>query len=169
MVETISISRLLAWRALLVSVTICSVLVPLNSTMISVALPDIMREFQVEVGVAGWLVIAYLVTMVVFQLIAGRLGDQWGRRGVVLGDNYFVSTGFGGQLFANQKLVIGDPYAIVRHPMNAGLLLSSLGSLLIYHTWTALLFTFFASALFIRARREEAAMAVEFGEADYAR
>lgn len=92
----------------------------------------------------------------------GMVFALWGR--LALGDNYFVSTGFGVELFANQKLVTGGPYAIVRHPMYAGLLLASLGSLLIYHTWTTLLFAFFAPALFIRARREEAALAAEFGE-----
>jgi protein-S-isoprenylcysteine O-methyltransferase Ste14 len=92
----------------------------------------------------------------------GMVFALWGR--LALGDNYFVSTGFGAQLFANQKLVTGGPYTIVRHPMYAGLLLASLGSLLIYHTWTTLLFAFFTPALFMRARREEAALAAEFGE-----
>lgn len=92
----------------------------------------------------------------------GMVFALWGR--LALGENYFVSTGFGAQLFANQKLVTIGPFAIVRHPMYAGLILASLGSLLIYHTWTTLLFAFSAPALFIRARREEAALAAEFGE-----
>lgn len=92
----------------------------------------------------------------------GMVFALWGR--LALGESYFVSTGFGAQLFANQKLVTGGPYAIVRHPMYAGLLLASLGSLLIYHTWTTLLFAIFAPALFIRARREEATLAAEFGQ-----
>jgi protein-S-isoprenylcysteine O-methyltransferase Ste14 len=86
----------------------------------------------------------------------------WSR--LALGRNYFVSTGFGAQLFASQQLVTNGPYAVVRHPMYAGIILSAFGSLLIYHTWTTLLFACFAPALFIRARREEAALAAEFGE-----
>ena len=86
----------------------------------------------------------------------------WGR--LTLGKNYFVSTGFGAQLFANQQLVTRGPFAIVRHPMYVGLILAAFGSLLIYHTWTTLLFTVFAPALFNRARREEAALVAEFGE-----
>jgi protein-S-isoprenylcysteine O-methyltransferase Ste14 len=86
----------------------------------------------------------------------------WSR--LVLGRNYFVSTGFGAQLFASQQLVTNGPYAIVRHPMYAGIILSAFGSLLIYHTWTTLLFACFAPALFFRSRREEAALAAEFGE-----
>jgi protein-S-isoprenylcysteine O-methyltransferase Ste14 len=86
----------------------------------------------------------------------------WGR--LALGKNYFVSTGFGAQLFTNQQLITDGPFAIVRHPMYSGLILAALGSLLIYHTWTTVLFAFCAPALFLRARREEAALAAEFGE-----
>lgn len=85
----------------------------------------------------------------------------WGR--LALGRNYFVSTGFGAQLFDNQPLVTGGPFAIVRHPMYAGLILAALGSLLIYHTWTTLWFACFSPALLNRARREEATLAAEFG------
>ena len=72
-------------RAILVSVTLGGMLVPLNSTMIAVALPNIMREFGADVNAAGWLVSAYLITMATLQLIAGKLGDQLGRRALLLG------------------------------------------------------------------------------------
>jgi protein-S-isoprenylcysteine O-methyltransferase Ste14 len=86
----------------------------------------------------------------------------WAR--LALGKNYFVSTGFGAQLFEEHQLVANGPFAFVRHPMYAGLILAAFGSLLIYHTWTTLLFALFAPALFFRARREETALAAEFGE-----
>lgn len=86
----------------------------------------------------------------------------WAR--LALGRNYFVSTGFGAQLFASQQLVTNGPFAIVRHPMYTGIVLAAFGSLFIYHTWTTVLFACFSPALFFRARREEAALAAEFGE-----
>lgn len=86
----------------------------------------------------------------------------WGR--LALGKNYFVSTGIGAQLFADQQLVTGGPYALVRHPMYVGLALAAWGALLIYFTWTTVLFSMFAPMLFFRARREEQALAAEFGE-----
>lgn len=86
----------------------------------------------------------------------------WAR--LVLGKNYFVSTGFGAQLFAGHQLVTTGPFAIIRHPMYAGLILSALGSLLLYSTWTTVYFACFAPLMFIRARREEAALSSEFGE-----
>ncbi len=86
----------------------------------------------------------------------------WGR--LALGKNYFVSTGFGAQLFAGHQLVTYGPFAIVRHPMYTGIILAAFGSLLIYFTWTTWLFACFAPLITLRARREEAALAEEFGE-----
>jgi protein-S-isoprenylcysteine O-methyltransferase Ste14 len=48
--------------------------------------------------------------------------------------------------------------------MYTGLFLAALGSLLIYSTWTTLLFACFAPMLILRSRREEIALAEEFGE-----
>ena len=86
----------------------------------------------------------------------------WGR--LVLGKNYFVSTGFGAQLFEGHQLVTRGPFAIVRHPMYSGLILAALGALLLYFTWTTLYFACFALLLTVRACREEVALSAEFGE-----
>jgi len=48
--------------------------------------------------------------------------------------------------------------------MYAGLFFAALGSLLIYATWTTLLFASFAPWLAVRARSEEQALAKGFGE-----
>lgn len=86
----------------------------------------------------------------------------WAR--LTLGKNYFVSTGFGAQLFKDHQLITSGPYAIVRHPMYFGLFLAALGALLIYFTWTAVYFACFAPLTLIRAHREETALSEEFGE-----
>jgi protein-S-isoprenylcysteine O-methyltransferase Ste14 len=86
----------------------------------------------------------------------------WGR--MALGRNYFVSSGFGAQLFAGHQLVTRGPFAIVRHPMYTGLFLAAFGSLLIYPTWTTLLFACFAPFIIVRAWREEKVLLAEFGE-----
>ena len=94
--------------------------------------------------------------------IPGMALVLWGR--FALGKNYFVSTGMGAQLFSDQQLVINGPYAFVRHPMYVGLALAAWGALLIYFTWTTVYFAVFAPMLFLRVRREEQALAAEFGE-----
>ena len=86
----------------------------------------------------------------------------WGR--LALGRMYFVSTSFGVQLFANHQLIMQGPYAIVRHPMYLGLIAAGVGSLLLYQTWTTVIFATFAPFVLLRARREEQALSAEFGE-----
>jgi protein-S-isoprenylcysteine O-methyltransferase Ste14 len=85
----------------------------------------------------------------------------WAR--FTLGRNYFVSTGLGAQLFAGHQLITHGPFALVRHPMYSGLMLAAFGALLLYATWTTLVFACFAPLLSVRARREETALAAEFG------
>ena len=55
-------------------------LVPLNSTMIALALSPIAHSFHVSIGSATWLVSAYLVAMAVVQPLGGRMGDLLGHR-----------------------------------------------------------------------------------------
>lgn len=58
-------------------------LVPLNSTMIAVALPKIAADFEISTGTAGILITVYLVAMLIGQPLAGRLGDAIGNRRTV--------------------------------------------------------------------------------------
>ena len=94
--------------------------------------------------------------------LPGLIFLLWGR--LELGRNYYVSTSMGAQLFADHQLVTSGPYAIVRHPMYAGLMLAAWGALLIYVTWTTVYFAVTAPFLILRARREEVVLAREFGD-----
>jgi len=59
---------------------LAAALVPLNSTMIAVALLDIERDLDVGVAAATWLVSGYLIAMAIVQPLGGRLGDALGHR-----------------------------------------------------------------------------------------
>jgi MFS family permease len=67
------------------TVALGTMLAPLNSTMIAVAMPGVMDEFHAGFGTAGWLVTAYLIAMASLQPVAGKLGDRIGRCRLVLG------------------------------------------------------------------------------------
>jgi EmrB/QacA subfamily drug resistance transporter len=106
------LSRSLVGRSTTLSATVMVVmfttmLAPLNSTIIAVALPQLMREFQVEVGQASWLVTGYLISMASLQPVAGALGDRWGRRRMILaGLLYFGLVSLAAALATNLWLLL---------------------------------------------------------------
>jgi EmrB/QacA subfamily drug resistance transporter len=61
-----------------------SVLVPLNSTMLAVALPSIMDEFAIDAVTVSSLVTLYLGAVTIALLASGSLGDRYGQRRVFL-------------------------------------------------------------------------------------
>jgi protein-S-isoprenylcysteine O-methyltransferase Ste14 len=85
----------------------------------------------------------------------------WAR--YTLGEMYNISLTTGAQLYAGHRLITHGPFAIVRHPMYAGAMLGVVGALLIYRTWTIVFILIHCLVFVVRARREEEALADEFG------
>lgn len=66
-------------RALVAALALSSMLTPLNSTMLSVVLGPIGREFHADDGfLTQLLVTSYLITSIVMQAPGGKLGDRLG-------------------------------------------------------------------------------------------
>lgn len=86
----------------------------------------------------------------------------WGAR--TLGEMYRPSSGAGVWLSAEPRLVTDGPFALVRHPLYVGLQAAAIGGLVLYRTWTFVFVAVNFVALVVRARREEEALAAEFGE-----
>jgi EmrB/QacA subfamily drug resistance transporter len=63
---------------LIATVAIANMLTPLNSTILTVALPEIRSDLDVSHAEIAWIVSAYLIAMVVAQPLGGRVGDQLG-------------------------------------------------------------------------------------------
>ena len=74
-----------AERRVQLAVALGGILAPLNSTMLAVALPGIIDDFNADIGTAGWLMTGYLLALAVIQPVAGKLGDRFGRRPFMLG------------------------------------------------------------------------------------
>ena len=71
------------WVALAV-VCLAQLMIVLDTTIVNVALPSIQRELHFDQGNLTWVVNAFLVTFGSFLLLAGRLGDLFGRKRVFL-------------------------------------------------------------------------------------
>jgi EmrB/QacA subfamily drug resistance transporter len=71
------------WLALGV-VCLAQLMIVLDTTIVNVALPSIQRELHFTQGNLTWVIDAFLVTFGSFLLLAGRLGDLFGRKRVFL-------------------------------------------------------------------------------------
>jgi EmrB/QacA subfamily drug resistance transporter len=71
------------WLALGV-VCLAQLMITLDTTIVNVALPSIQRELHFTQGSLTWVVNAFLITFGSFLLLAGRLGDLFGRKRVFL-------------------------------------------------------------------------------------
>jgi EmrB/QacA subfamily drug resistance transporter len=85
--------RSAAGRWTLAAVVLGSGAAFLESSVVSLALPAIGREFHLELGGLQWVVNAYLIALGALIVFGGSLGDQYGRRRVfVLGAVGFCAT-----------------------------------------------------------------------------
>jgi EmrB/QacA subfamily drug resistance transporter len=87
----------------LVLISIATFMLLLDITVVNVALPDIQRDLNASLSSLQWVVDAYSLTLAVFLLTAGSLGDRLGRRRV-------FSLGFGVFTLASFLCgIAGDP------------------------------------------------------------
>lgn len=81
---------------LLFALLIGTVLVPINSTMISIGLTPIAKELHVHIAAIAWLVTVYLLVMASTQPLAGKLNDILGRKRTFLaGASIFMLAAMG--------------------------------------------------------------------------
>jgi len=80
----------------------------MDGFIVTLALPAMARQFGVGLPVLKWVIVAYLLTVTVTLLPAGRLADIWGRRRiVVLGMGVLVVTSVLCALAPTVEILIG--------------------------------------------------------------
>jgi EmrB/QacA subfamily drug resistance transporter len=95
------------WLALGV-VCLAQLMIVLDTTIVNVALPAIQRELRFTQGNLTWVVNAFLVTFGSFLLLAGRLGDLFGRKRVFLaGVTLFTAASALCGLASSEGMLIG--------------------------------------------------------------
>src|SRR6185369_1823830 len=75
------------------SVAIVSVAIPvLDNTILTLAVPTILREFDTQLSSLQWVITGYSLTFATLLIIGGRLGDMYGhRRMFVTGATIFAA------------------------------------------------------------------------------
>lgn len=68
----------------LASLALCTVSSALGTSLANVALPTLAQAFRASFQEVQWVVLAYLLGLTVFVVGAGRLGDAFGRRRLLL-------------------------------------------------------------------------------------
>ncbi|MGE7118640.1 MFS transporter [Peribacillus sp. NPDC046944] len=117
-------------------------LVPINSTMISIALGSISGFYGLDIHSTTWVVTIYLIVMAVTQPIAGKLGDIYGNRKIyIVGAALFLVASIGCALAPNMimlvvfrslqaiggGLLIPNVVALIRHTVSRERLSSVMG------------------------------------------
>jgi EmrB/QacA subfamily drug resistance transporter len=95
------------WLALVV-VCLAQLMIVLDTTIVNVALPSIQADLGFSQGDLTWVVNAFLVTFGSFLLLAGRLGDLFGRKRVFLaGVVFFTAASVLCGLAPSQGVLVG--------------------------------------------------------------
>lgn len=68
----------------LITIALGAILNPLNSAMISIALPYIQKDFQLPYTTATWLISSYYLSSAIAQPVMGKISDQIGPRRLFL-------------------------------------------------------------------------------------
>lgn len=89
--------------AVLAVLAVGTVLAPLDSSIVNIALPSIAAQFGERLAAVSWVTTAYLLTTASLLLSMGRLGDVWGLRrlyvaGLVLFGMGSLACAFAGSL-----------------------------------------------------------------------
>lgn len=71
-------------KFIILTVALGVILNPLNTTMITVALPSITKDFQLDATDISWLIASYFIISAVFTPLIGKLSDAYGRKNIYL-------------------------------------------------------------------------------------
>jgi EmrB/QacA subfamily drug resistance transporter len=81
--QTAQSKRSVGWA--LASLSLATLLSSLGTSIASVALPSLVQAFSASFQAVQWVVLAYLLAITALIVSAGRLGDIYGRRPLLLG------------------------------------------------------------------------------------
>src|SRR2546430_13543748 len=97
-------------RWVLAATVLGSAIAAIDATVVGIALPAIGREFPSGLATLQWVVTAYTLTLAGLLLVAGALGDRYGRRkGFVIGVVWFAPASVRCGLAPSAGVLIAPP------------------------------------------------------------
>jgi drug resistance transporter, EmrB/QacA subfamily len=82
------------WR-ILFAIALGTIMVPINASIVNVSLPAITTFFSTSIASSEWVITAYLINLLGFVLLFGRLGDFYGHERIYMaGLISFLFTSF---------------------------------------------------------------------------
>jgi len=69
---------------ILIALALGTIMVPINTSIVNVALPFISSGFNINLMGLDWVITSYLITLIGLVLFFGRLGDMYGHEKVYL-------------------------------------------------------------------------------------
>ncbi|MGB9936278.1 MAG: MFS transporter [Methanobacterium sp.] len=71
------------WK-ILFAIALGTIMVPINASIVNVSLPSITAFFSTNIVTSEWVITAYLINLLGFVLLFGRLGDSYGHEKVYM-------------------------------------------------------------------------------------
>ncbi|MEV0249011.1 DHA2 family efflux MFS transporter permease subunit [Nocardia sp. NPDC050712] len=86
---------------------LCVIAIYMDAMIVNLALPSLVRELGSSTSGLQWIVDAYALTFAALVLVAGSLGDRFGRRGILLAGLvvFTAATGAGALCDSTEQLV----------------------------------------------------------------
>ncbi|MGX1808169.1 MFS transporter [Nocardia sp. NPDC055321] len=86
---------------------LCVIAIYMDAMIVNLALPSLVRELGSSTSGLQWIVDAYALTFAALVLVAGSLGDRFGRRGILLAGLvvFTVATGAGALCESTEQLI----------------------------------------------------------------
>jgi MFS family permease len=95
-------------KLLLTAIALGVILNPLNTTMITVAIPDIQSEFLLTSKDISWLIASYFMVSAIFLPLIGKLSDYYGRKKIfIVGLLLVAISSFTAPLSPNMEFLLG--------------------------------------------------------------
>ncbi|MCW2549633.1 MAG: putative transrane efflux protein [Mycobacterium sp.] len=95
--------------AALIAILTCQLMVVLDSTIVTIALPKIQTSLHFSHTNLSWVVNAYTLAFGGLLLLGARVGDVWGRRRtLILGISIFTLASFAGGLAQNEVWLLAS-------------------------------------------------------------